>query len=99
MGEGDLTNQTVMADKKHVPGEEYDAVEMAELYSALPNKWMLLEILKTDKNGRAQRLKLIAYADGKDALYDYLMNETHEWEWDQKYIFLYSDPEKECELY
>ncbi|HFA49846.1 MAG TPA: hypothetical protein ENJ95_12635 [Bacteroidetes bacterium] len=82
----------------HDGKKEYLASEMAQLYQDLPNEWLLLEILKTNEQGRAEKLKLLKHAKDKDELYDYLMDETEDWSFDNNYIFVYSDPEKECEL-
>ena len=76
----------------------YSTEEMCLLYSKTPNKWLLLEVLKYNKNGKAQLLKLLKYAKDKDELYDYLMDEEEDWSWDKNYIFIFSDPNKECEL-
>jgi len=83
----------------HEPGRIYDAAEMAEVYAAVPEKWLLLEVLERDENGRAQKLKLIRYAATKEELQDYLINEAEDWDWNTNYIFVYSDPNQQCELY
>ena len=84
-----------MHDEKKV----YRATEMAQLYNDLPNEWLLLEILQTNQQGRAEQLRLLKHAKNKDELYDYLMDEAEDWNWDKNYIFVYSDPEKECKLF
>ena len=58
-----------------------------------------LEVLERDENGRAQKLKLIRYAATKEELNDYLINDADDWDWNTNYIFVYSDPEQQCELY
>ena len=78
--------------------KEYTAREMAQLYQKHPNEWLLLEILETNKAGRAERLRLLNYSKNKDDLYDFLMDEVQDWDWSRNFIFVYSDPEKECEL-
>ena len=83
----------------HVQQNEYSDTEMARLYEAKPNEWLLMEILKTNKHGRPLRLKLLKSAKNKDELYDYLMDEVEDWSWDKNYIFVFSDPEKQCELF
>ncbi len=82
----------------HLEQKEYDALEMAQLYTANPNMWLLMEILEYNQHGRAQRLKLLKSAKNKEVLYDYLMDEVEDWDWEKNYIFVYSDPEKQCEL-
>ncbi len=82
----------------HDEQKEYGASEMAQLYNAKPNEWLLMEILETNEKGRATRLKLLKSAKDKEELYDYLMDETEEWHWGNNYIFVFSDPEKECDL-
>ena len=79
--------------------QEYNASEMARLYESKPNEWLLMEILETNEQGRAVRLRLLKSAKNKDELYDYLMDETEDWDLSNNYIFVYSDPEKECELF
>lgn len=79
--------------------QEYNAREMAQLYQKHPNEWLLLEILETNKAGRAERLRLVKYAKDKNDLYDYLMDEAEDWNWNRNFIFVYSDPDKECELF
>ena len=78
--------------------QEYSASEMAQLYQDLPNVWLLLEVLQTNPSGRAERLKLLKYAKDKNELYEYLLDEDPHWEWNKNYIFVFSDPEKACEL-
>ncbi len=83
----------------HDEQKEYFASEMAQLYNAKPDEWLLLEILETNEQGRAEKLKLLKSAKDKDDLYDFLMDEVEDWTWDKNYIFVYSDPGKECELF
>ncbi|MBK7407901.1 MAG: hypothetical protein IPL49_08575 [Saprospirales bacterium] len=78
---------------------EYSAAEMAQLYQKHPNEWLLLEVLATNKSGRAERLRLVKYAKNKNDLYDYLMDEVQDWDWSKNFIFVYSDPDKECDLF
>ncbi len=78
--------------------KEYDAGEMTNLYNERPNVWLLLEVVKYNEFGKAQRLKLLKTSKDKNELYDYLMDEDDEWDWNKNYIFVYSDPDKYCEL-
>lgn len=71
---------------------------MAQLYNELPNQWLLLEIKKKDKAGRAEKLLLLKNDPDKNRLYDYLMEEDINWDWNKNYIFVYSDPDKACDL-
>ena len=71
---------------------------MAQLYAELPNHWLLLEIKEKDKSGRAKKLSLLKYDTVKDRLYEYLMNEDNNWDWDKNYILVFSDPNKTCDL-
>jgi hypothetical protein len=78
---------------------EYSAHEMAHLYQEHPNEWLLLEVLATNEAGRAERLKLLKHSKDKNDLYDFLMDEVKDWSWKRNFIFVYSNPEKECELF
>ena len=78
---------------------EYSAAEMAQLYQKHPGEWLLLEVLATNKSGRAERLRLVKYAKNKNDLYDYLMDEVQDWDWSKNFIFVFSDPDKECDLF
>ena len=76
-----------------------DAVEVSQLYQENPGTWLLLDVLTTDKNGRAATFKLLAKSTNKEDLYDFLMdNEEEDWSWDKKYIFVFADPDKQCDL-
>lgn len=79
--------------------KEYSAPEMAHLYQEHPNEWLLLEVLAYNKAGRAERLRLLKFSKNKNDLYDFLMDEVQEWDWSRNFIFVFSDPEKECELF
>ncbi|MBK6622598.1 MAG: hypothetical protein IPG32_17645 [Saprospirales bacterium] len=76
----------------------YDVSHMAQLYQELPHHWLLLEVLETNEHGRAEKLRLLKYAKDKNELYEYLLDEDPHWEWSKRYIFVFSDPEKECEI-
>ena len=78
--------------------KEYRAEEMCELYKLFPEIWLLLEILETNESGRAERLLLLKADKDKEILNDFLMDEVEDWDWDKKFIFVYSDPNKECIL-
>ncbi len=73
------------------------AAEVAELYNSYPGHWLLLEVLETGPSGRASKFKLLAHAEHKDALYDFLM-EDEDWDWSKKYIMVYADPNYQCEI-
>ncbi|MCB0650980.1 MAG: hypothetical protein KDC85_06870 [Saprospiraceae bacterium] len=74
-----------------------DAAEVAQMYEDNPGVWLLLDVLETGPNGRASKFRLLAQAKDKNDLYDILM-EDEAWSWDKKYIFVYSDPDKHCDL-
>lgn len=71
--------------------------DVARLYNDKPREWLLLEVIKTGSNGKAELFKLLAHAINKDDLYEYVM-EDEEWGWDKKYIFVFADPDSICEL-
>lgn len=76
-----------------------DAAEVGQLYQDNPGIWLLLDVLETGKNGRASKFKLLAKSSDKEDLYDFLMeDESEDWSWDKKYIFVFSDPDKQCDL-
>ena len=75
----------------------YTALEMAQVIVGKPESWFLLEILEEDDYGKAKALKILQHSAEKEILYDYLM-EDESWDWNKKYIFVYSDPDKKCEL-
>lgn len=74
-----------------------DAQEVAQLYEDNPGFWLLLDVLETTPNGRASKFILLAKSKDKDDLYEFLM-EDDDWSWGKKYIFVYSDPDKHCDL-
>ena len=57
---------------------------------------MLLEVIKTGENGKAEEFKLIAYDKKKANLYELM--EEDDWDWDKKYIFVFADPDTLCEF-
>ncbi|MCB0587703.1 MAG: hypothetical protein KDD06_20595 [Phaeodactylibacter sp.] len=79
--------------------KEYSAEEMGWLYSQNPYVWLLLEVLEYNEAGQAKRLRLLKASKDKNELYDFLMEEDEDWGWDKNYIFVYADPDKECQLY
>ena len=70
--------------------------DVARLYNDKMGNWLLLEVLKVGKNGKAEEFKLIAYDKKKDKLYELM--EDEKWDWDKKYIFVYADPDTLCEF-
>ncbi|MBK8920922.1 MAG: hypothetical protein IPM81_05355 [Saprospirales bacterium] len=75
----------------------YKAAQMAQLYQENPGVWLLLEVRARNPNGRATRLKLLKQAKNKDDLYDFLM-EQENWDLSKDYVFVFSDPGKQCEI-
>ena len=74
-----------------------NAKDVAKLYHEKLGDWLLIEVLKTGKNGKAELFKLLAHSKSKDGLHDHLMDDEN-WSWERKYIMVYADPEKVCEL-
>ncbi len=72
------------------------AKEVARLYNDFTGQWLLLEVIKVDKNGKAEKFKLIANHVDKNKLYK-LMDDD-EWNWDKKYLFVFADPNNLCEI-
>lgn len=72
------------------------AKDVAQLYNDLINQWLLLEVVKTNKNGKAEKFKLIAYNKDKNELYKLM--ESEDWNWDKKYVFVFADPNSLCEI-
>lgn len=71
---------------------------MAQVYQENPGVWLLLEVLERNpNNGRAEKLCLLKAAAQKEALYDFLL-EQEDWNWHKEYVFVYSDPDKQCEI-
>ncbi len=73
-----------------------NARDVARLYNDKSNHWLLLEVLKKDKNGKAEEFKLIACDPDKDRLYELM--EDDDWDWDKQYIFVFADPDSLCEI-
>jgi hypothetical protein len=72
------------------------AKDVAQLYNDLINQWLLLEVVKTNKKGKAEKFKLIAYNKDKNELYKLM--ESEDWNWDKKYVFVFADPNSLCEI-
>ena len=78
-----------------VAGEPVNRTEVHKLADRIPKEWFLLEVLRTDKNGRAEMMEVIAHAKEKDELRELLMELDPE---NRNFIFYFSDPDKECEI-
>jgi hypothetical protein len=72
------------------------AKEVARLYNDLTGQWLLLEVIKMDIKGKAEKFKLIANDRNKEQLYKLM--DTDEWDWDKKYLFVFADPNNLCEI-
>jgi len=72
------------------------AKEVARLYNDLTGQWLLLEVIKVDNKGKAEKFKLIAYDRDKDQLYKLM--DSDEWDWNKKYLFVFADPNNLCEI-
>jgi hypothetical protein len=73
-----------------------NAKEVARLYNDLTGQWLLLEVIKMDSKGKAERFKLIANDRDKEQLYKLM--DSDEWDWDKKYLFVFADPNNLCEI-
>ena len=72
------------------------AKEVARLYNDLTGQWLLLEVIKVDKKGKAEKFKLLANDKDKEQLYKLM--DSDEWDWDKKYLFVFADPNNLCEI-
>ena len=70
--------------------------DVARLYNDKTGNWLLLEVIKMGENGKAEEFKLIAYDKKKENLYELM--EDDKWDWDNKYIFVFADPDTLCEF-
>ena len=77
--------------------EVINAKDVARLYSEKLGEWLLIEVIKMGKNGKAELFKLLKHSEDKDQLHEYLLDDE-KWNWDKKYIIIFADPEKVCEL-
>ena len=73
-----------------------NATEVAQLYQDKLGEWLLLEIIKMGKNGKAEEFKLLAHAKDKRDLHSHMDND--EWDWNKQYIFVFADPDSVCEI-
>ena len=73
-----------------------NAKEVARLYNDLTGQWLLLELIKVDEKGKAEKFKLVANHLDKDELYKLM--ESENWDWDKKYLFVFADPDSLCEI-
>ena len=69
--------------------------EVQDLVPEFPNQWFLLEVLETEKSGKATLLKIIAHDPEKDVLREHLLDLEPS---DRKHIFFFTDTENACEL-
>ena len=76
--------------------EVINVKDVARLYNDKTGNWLLLEVIKTGENGKAEEFKLIAYNKEKVNLYELM--EKDDWDWDKKYIFVFADPDTLCEF-
>ena len=73
-----------------------NAKEVARLYNDLTGQWLLLEVIKVDKKGKAEKFILLANDKDKEQLYKLMGSD--EWDWDKKYLFVFADPNNLCEI-
>ncbi len=72
------------------------AKEVACLYNDLTGQWLLLEVIKVDENGKAEKFKLVANHLNKDELYKLM--DSDNWDWGKNYMFVFADPNTLCEI-
>jgi hypothetical protein len=72
--------------------------DIVDMYTDLEHNWLLIEVIGRDKNGMATEIRLVHFAEVKDDVYEFLMEEEESWDWTKNYIVVYADPKKECEL-
>ena len=72
------------------------AKEVARLYNDLTGQWLLLELIKVNEKGKAEKFKLVANNLDKDELYKLMDNDK--WDWNKKYLFVFADPNNLCEI-
>lgn len=73
-----------------------NASDVAKLYNDKIGYWLLLEVIKIGKNGKAEKFKLVAYNKKKEKLKNLM--EDDQWDWDKKYIFVFADPNSLCDI-
>ncbi|RME01479.1 MAG: hypothetical protein D6814_01445 [Calditrichaeota bacterium] len=78
-------------------GKELQLKEIPQLYNDTAGKWLLLQILETNQNGTPVRLRMIAQSSDKSELHELIMNDDN-WNWNHKYLLVFSDPNKPCTI-
>lgn len=78
-------------------GREIGLKEISRLYEETAGDWLLLEILETNAAGTPIRMRVLAHSPNKDDLHE-LMMEQDDWDWSKRYLIVYSDPTKPCEI-
>ncbi|HEY4491885.1 MAG TPA: hypothetical protein VI958_07770 [Acidobacteriota bacterium] len=71
--------------------------DLPGLYHDFAHKWLLLEILDRNGNGNPKLLRLISFAEEKEKLRDYVM-EDEKWDWGKRYVMVFADPEQPCDI-
>jgi hypothetical protein len=77
--------------------KEISLDELSRLYQDLAGEWLLMEILATDEGNIPLALKLHMHHPEKDKLHEF-MSEHDGWAWNKKYLILYADPTKPCDI-
>jgi len=72
-----------------------DLKEINRLYEETAGHWLLLEILETNENGTPTRLRVADLAKDKNRLFDWMM-ENDDWDWKDRYLLVFADPNKPC---
>jgi len=81
---------------RELKGQVVTAEEVANLHREQPNEWYLLEVIETNKHGKATKLKIVSHHTDKDILREHLLEIEHAE--NKRYIFYFSDPNLPCEL-
>lgn len=77
-------------------GKIVTAAEVADFYKLFPDFWFLLEVLKTDEDGKAELMRVTGYDRSKEVLREYFLEEHTDF--DSKYIYVYAYPDGKCDL-
>lgn len=85
------------ADQSYFLNRVFTRDEIAELYKALPNHWMLLEPVEKGKNGTTTKVKILNMDKDKDVLRDWLLDRD-EWEDSTTLIYFFASTDGTCDF-
>jgi hypothetical protein len=71
--------------------------DLGQLYQDLAGEWLLLEILEGAEKRLPAKFWLHAHHRDKNKLHEFML-EHDGWDWSKKYLFVYADPGKPCEI-